>query len=166
MASVWCKWEMFKSGNFRDFRASSIHERLTDSSFIDFTADLQTARLPVAPLAAEHVSAHGPASPPRGSRAPVGGRGIDVNAGGGVINGVGELYHPEEEQPSARDEAAVEALRGRNNHPCVAATGRSELRDCACSLVLPRSRGGGCAPPDSVNTSSPQNPPKPLHQAT
>lgn len=43
------------------------------------------------------------ASLPRASRAPARGRGIDVNAGGGVINGVEELYQPEGLQPSARD---------------------------------------------------------------
>lgn len=75
---------------FCHFPLSSV---LTDPSFIHFTADFLNYS---APLAAKHVTAHAPGLQ-------------SAAAGGGVINGIEEVYHPEEIQPSARDSAAAQA---------------------------------------------------------
>lgn len=81
---------------------------LTDSPFIDFIGNTRSSLSPLiykmlisfSSLAADHVTMQACSTYGRClCLQPQ----IDVTAGGCVINGVEELYHPEEIQPTARD---------------------------------------------------------------
>ena len=85
-----------------------LHMKHTHTRYTAASTDLQSCTFSFSPLAAHHVTAH--ACRPRhthlyDSLQPQ----IDVTAGGRVINGAQELYHPEEIQPTARDGAAAGA---------------------------------------------------------